>query len=168
MGKHLSALAALLMSGCAATHGEFETMCDGPLRATVTIEETGEVLAVADVHPRGSITREGDSLSIRLAHGESIDVLFGRPAALGRELHFADLPTDRVPEVRASLGRRLVGLCWSSATTEGELILDYVRIGPDDFVDCAIGSLRVRFADCEAEVFGRSASETTFLIEIGR
>ena len=65
------------------------------------------------------------------------------------------------------LAHDLVGLCWNSAMTEGELILDYVRVGPE-FVDCAIGSLRVRFVDCDAEVFGRLASETTFLVELGR
>jgi hypothetical protein len=58
-------------------------------------------------------------------------------------------------------------ICRATSTSEGELILDYVRVGPE-FVDCVIGSLRVRFADCDAEVFGRPASETTFLVELGR
>lgn len=119
------------------------------------------------MNPRCTTTREGDSLTIRLEHGESIHVLFRRPASLGRELHF-DPHTRGVPELRADLAHGLVGLCRHSAMTEGELILDYVRIGLDEFVDCAIGSLRVRFEDCDAEVFGRPASETTVLVELGR
>ncbi len=167
MGKHLSVLAALLMSGCAAAHGDFETMCDGPLRATVTIEETGEAFPVDLVGATGSFTGTSDGLMLRLEHGEWLNLIFRRPAALGAELHFMNEPSIP-PEARVVLSRDRVHLCGTSAMSEGELILDYVRIGPDDYVDCVIGSLRVRFADCDAEVFGRPASETTFLIEIGR
>ena len=59
--------------------------------------------------------------------------------------------------------------------SEGELILDYVQLdqGVDprlqpQFVNCIGGSLRVRFTDCAEELFGRPASETTFLVELGR
>jgi hypothetical protein len=103
---------------------------------------------------------------IHLEHGEWIHVHFRRPAETGRALHFMNEPATP-PEARVTLSRDLVHLCGTSEMSEGELILDYVRVGPE-FVDCVIGSLRVRFADCDREIFGRPASETTFLVELGR
>ena len=162
MGKHLSALAALLVSGCAPAHAPVETMCDGTLHATVTIEETGEVLAVANTYPAGIETiatgERNDLIVIQFERGERMDIMFARPTAIGTPL---PLGAD-VPDVQVALGRE----CVTSAMSEGELIFDHLHL--NELVDCAIGSLRVRFTGCDAEVFGRLASETTFLVEIGR
>ncbi len=170
MGKQLSLLFALVLaSGCAASH---EGLCDERLHATVTIEETGEVLAVRDVGT-GMSTRfpsgeQTDHISVWLESGETMFITFARPAVIGRPI---PLGTD-IPDARVTIVA--VGLCGGSPMSEGELILDYVQLDQGDptvepqFVNCIGGSLRVRFADCAEELFGRSASETTLLVELGR
>lgn len=167
MGKQLSLLFALVLTGgCSAAHGDFETMCAGPLHATVTIEETGEVLAVERVFSGRSLGGISDWVFVHLERGEWFIVDFRRPAETGRALHFMNEPATP-PEARVTLSDDLVHLCGSSEMSEGELILDYVHVGTE-YVDCVIGSLRVRFADCDREIFGRPASETTLLVELGR
>jgi hypothetical protein len=92
MGKQLSLLFALVLaSGCAASH---EGLCDERLHATVTIEETGEVLAVQRVFPARSLSGTRDSLFIQMEGGQELFVDFPRPAPTGGALRLAaPIPT---------------------------------------------------------------------------
>ena len=155
-----------IVTGCAPAQGP---TCDGTLHATVTIEETSEALAVESVAPAliGSIAtgENNDLIIIELESGEVINILFARPTAIGTPLPLG----AELPDVQVRLGGTgvSIGGCETTATSEGELIVDHLHLD-GEFLDCAIGSLRVRFTDCDAEFFGRPASETTFLVEIGR
>ena len=162
MGKQLSLLFALVLTGgCSAAH---EGLCDDRLHATVTIEETGEEIAVEDVYAGVSIATatgaETDTVFVWFEGGGSIAFTLARPAVVGRPLPLG----VGVPDVQAIVVAG--GFCSSSAMSEGELILRYVQYY--GVVNCIGGSLRVRFADCDAELFGRPASETTLLVELGR
>ncbi len=161
MGKQLSLLFALVLTGgCSAAH---EGLCDDRLHATVTIEETGEEIAVDEVGwARSSGIVERSDIVLVFIQGQLLWIEFTRPSATGSPLSLG----AEAPDVRVVISH-LTGACRSSAMSEGELVLDYIRHG-EEFVNCIGGSLRVRFADCDAEVFGRPASETTFLVELGR
>jgi hypothetical protein len=52
------------------------------------------------------------------------------------------------------------------ARAEGELRIDDFGFTEDGYLDCFHGRLRIRFTDCPAEILGRSASETTIVVEM--
>jgi hypothetical protein len=161
MAKQLSLLFALVLaSGCAASH---ERACGGS-GASVTIEETGEVLG-ADVNFQllSRDSERSDFVAISLERGWRMDVVFPQRTVVGSQAFSLGA---EAPDAEIALSGRSRG-CSPSAMSEGELIVDYVHRS-SGIADCLIGSLRVRFADCDAEVFGRPASETTFLVEFGR
>lgn len=133
--------------------------------ASVTID--GAPAAVRAVVPSAQTGRDG--FIVRFEDGRVLYADFPRvvPATLSvaRELNGSD-------GFRAGLaesGSMLVDLCTSDdPLTEGSLELRATSRGSNGFLDHIDGTLRLRFAGCDASYEGVAQSELEFVVELPR
>ena len=146
---------ALALAGC------------GSRDLTATLRIDGALVAVRSVVPSAQVGRDG--FIVRLEDGRVLYADFPRtvPATLG-VARAAD-GSDGFRAGLAQAGTTLVELCTSEdPATEGSLELRAAERARNGYRDPIDGTLRVRFAGCDASYEGTPQGALEFVVELPR
>jgi hypothetical protein len=149
-------LTSLVLAGC------------GPRELSASMTIDGADVVVEGITPSGSLSGARDGLLIRLADGRRFAVDFPRGArgelGVARERDGRD--GFRATWTEPPVSDILFELCQTDASTEGTLVVRETSHGSSGFLDHVDGTLRVRFAGCDATYEGVAQSDLEFVIEL--